>query len=681
MTRLVDLDATTMSPYLVQHISNPVEWHEWGADAFSLAAQRDVPVLLSVGYSACHWCHVMAHESFEDTDTAASMNEHFVNIKVDREERPDVDRVYMDAVQAMTGRGGWPMTVFMTPTGEPFFAGTYFPAEDRQGHPSFRSVLAAITEAWNTSRDQVEDQASRLTAAATQRIPPAPDNPGTEAIDGAIAALLGGFDPISGGFGGAPKFPQAPNLELWLRYLALEPDGTRTNEVHHALTTTLDRMADGGIYDHLGGGFARYSVDDHWLVPHFEKMLYDNALLARIYLRAWQVTGTHRYLEIATETLDYLLRDMSDAAGGIHTAEDADSEGIEGKFYVWSQDEIERIVGSDSDVVTAFYGVTATGNFEGVNILHRPPTSYELSARLGRDDAEVQRSLEAARSRLLAARDQRVRPGKDDKVLAAWNGLAMRSFAEAGTILGESRYLDAARRVARFMSGEMTDADGRIMRSWRGGATSVAGFCDDYAAAAIGYLTLYQATGELEWFQAGRAAVDQMIRRFAAPEGGFYATEADDGLVTRPMNLMDNPTPSDNALAAEALLILNGLTGEAELEDQFAGVLRAGGVLIERHPEAVGHLIAVMATAASGVKQVAIVGNETRTELAAVVWEAFRPECVVALGDGGPTEVPLLDDRPAGSDGRLAYVCRGFVCDLPVTDAADLRGQLAEVGP
>jgi hypothetical protein len=678
MTRLTVLDPATLSPYLVQHIDNPVEWHVWGDDALETAERRDVPVLLSVGYSACHWCHVMAHESFEDKTTAAYMNEHFVSIKVDREERPDVDRIYMDAVQAMTGHGGWPMTVFMTPDGRPFFAGTYFPKETRHGHPGFGSILEAISEAWDGRRDDLVEQASHLTAAATQRIPPAPDLPGVAAVDRAADSLIASFDPQHGGFGAAPKFPQAPNLELVIRTLALDPHGERADQLRLVLTTTLDSMAGGGIYDQLGGGFARYAVDQHWLVPHFEKMLYDNALLARVYLRAWQLTGESRYREVAIATLDYLERDMQDPAGGIHAAEDADSEGEEGKFYVWTRAEIEAVLGAEAALISEVYGVTVTGNFEGSNILHRSEELDVVAQRLGIDENELSTRLEAARVVLMRARQKRTRPGRDDKIIAAWNGLAVRSFAEAGAVLGSSVYLEAATRIARFISEHLTAPDGRIMRSWRGGATSVPGFCDDYAAVAVGYLALYQASGDVKWFTAGQQTTAEMIGRFGAENGGFHATEIDSGLVTRPMNLMDNPTPSDNALAAEALQMLGALTGDGDLDTHLEGVFRAAGMLIDQQPGAVGQLIAVMATSLAGIKQVAIVGEpQSRSELAAVVWETFRPECVLAIGDGAGDTVPLLADRGPGSR-SLAYVCRHFVCDLPVSDPASLRRQLDE---
>ena len=668
--------AASASPYLLQHQDNPVDWYEWGPDAFAAARDRDVPTLLPVGYSACHGCHVMAHESFEDPATAAQMNEQFVNVKVDREERPDVDRIYMDAVQAMTGRGGWPMTVFMTAAGEPFFAGTYFPRESRGGLPSFTAILSAISTAWTERRAEITGQATRLAEAIGASIPPTEDTPGEEVIETAFRSLTGAFDRTHGGFGGAPKFPQAPNLEFLLR-VAADPASPHAGEAAAMLTTTLDAMAAGGIYDHLGGGFARYAVDGHWLVPHFEKMLYDNALLARLYLRAWQVTGVAHHRTVAVETLEYLMRDLRDPAGGFHAAEDADSEGEEGRFYVFDRGDLDDALGTDADFAAGALGVTVAGNFEGRNVLHRPRPLADVAADHGLDETEAADRLATARRRLLEMREGRVRPGRDDKVIAAWNGLTLRALAEAGAVLGDPRYLTAARANARFVLTEMR-RDGRLMRSWRQGAVSVAGFCDDYAAYAVGLLSLYQATGEEEWFTAARTLLDDMIDLFGDPDGGFFATGSDaERLIARPKNLMDNPTPSDNSLAAEALLTLAALTGDGTYATWAQTVFRTAGRLIAGYPAGVGHLLAVLATAAGDPKEVAIVGSAG--ELMAVVWESFRPDCVVAVGDGATApNVPLLEDRPAGRDGTpLAYVCRAFVCEAPVDDAGALRASLA----
>ncbi len=642
-----------------------MDWWEWGPDAFAAAKRRDVPVLLSVGYSACHWCHVMAHESFEDPATAAIMNDRFVNVKVDREERPDVDRIYMDAVQAMTGRGGWPMTVFLTPAGKPFYAGTYFPKDDLHGHPSFTRVLLGVSEAWQERRGELDEQAERLTEAITRSLPPG-DLPGSDVVTAAFAQLQATYDAEHGGFGGAPKFPQAPTLELLLRLAGHEP------EAASMLEYTLERMARGGIYDHVGGGFARYAVDRIWLVPHFEKMLYDNALLARVYLRAGQVLDRGDFHEVAVDILEYVLRDMTHADGGWYSAEDADSEGVEGKFYVWSRTEFDdvaqEVAGEAAAAVAEHLGVTEQGNFEGATILHRAVAVEEVAAAHSVDIEELRRTTEAILLALRVRRDARVRPGLDDKVITAWNGLALRAFAEAGAVLDEPRYLDAARANARFVLRRLRRDDGRLHRSWRAGNATVLGFCDDYAAYALGLYTLYAATGEAEWFTAAEDLVAGMIELFADPEGGFFATGGDaEELITRPKNLMDNPTPSDNALAAEALVVHRAYTGAGG--DLLEGVLRAAARLLEHYPTAAGHLAAVMETLHRGVKEVAIVGERPET-LSRTVWEQFRPGCVLAQGPG---PAPLLRDRPPLDAPATAYVCRDFMCERPVTDAERLR--------
>ncbi len=670
-------DAT--SPYLLQHQDNPVDWYEWGEEAFSAARSRDVPVLLSVGYSACHWCHVMAHESFEDDATAAYMNEHFVNVKVDREERPDVDRIYMDAVQAMTGRGGWPMTVFMTPDGRPFFAGTYYPKEPRGHFPSFLQVMQSVDDAWKSRRGDLEDQADRLAAGVNQQIPPTdPTADRNELLDNATAGILQQFDHEYGGFGGAPKFPQAPNLELLARSIALRPDGAHAAAARQALDLTLDRMSRGGIYDHLGGGFARYAVDRVWLVPHFEKMLYDNALLARLYLRGWQLLGRPHYRAVAEETLDYLIDAMRDPGGGIHAAEDADSEGEEGKYYVFTRDELDEVLGDDAELLATIYGVTPEGNFEGSNVLHRPRSLADIAEEFGLTGAELAERRATSDAALRAARSQRVAPGRDDKIVTAWNGLALRALAEAGAILESERYLAAAIDLADFATTRLRGSDGRLVRSWRDGRAGVAGFCDDYAALAVGCYTLYSATGNERWFSEAEQLVADLTELFADETGlGFYATAHDaETLIARPKNLMDNPTPSDNSLAAEAIQIHAALTGDPNAAALVDGIARSAGRLIDQYPSAVGHLIAVLASAP--LKEVAIVGPaDDRRELEATVWRQFRPDCVLAPGSGDTTPVPLLQHRTPGGAGAQAFVCRDFVCELPVTDTATLEAQLA----
>ena len=665
------------SPYLLQHRTNPVDWYEWGPEPFAAARQLDCPVFLSVGYATCHWCHVMAHESFEDAPTAAYLNEHFVSIKVDREERPDVDRIYMDAVQAMTGQGGWPMSVFLAPDGRPFLAGTYFPKNPRGPYPAFRQVLEAVVDAWANRRPELTDQAQRLTAAVAARIPAAPAPSTDVLLPRAVDAWLATFDRSHGGFGGAPKFPQAPTLELVLRLLASGQLGDREDELRTMLTVTLDAMAAGGIYDHLAGGFARYATDRAWLIPHFEKMLYDNAMLARLYLRAWQVTGTGRYRTVAVETLDHLLADLADPAGGFHSGQDADAEGVEGRHAVWSWHELTEVLGDDLELVSVAYGATPEGNFEGANVLHRPLELAVVADRLGLGIEVVKGRLERSRAILLERRGRRVQPAVDDKVVTAWNGLALRAFAEAAGVLDDERYRTVAVRLAVFMSEQLVDPDGRLLRSWRHGRRGPPGYCDDYAATALGMFATYQVTGDRRWYDEGARLVGSAVDRFVDPDGGFFAAEAGDPtLIVRPKNLFDNPTPSDNSLMAEALAVLHGYTGDDTLLEHLDGVVAGAGRIVDQHPTAVGHLLAVLASAPGTGRQVAVVGDaDTRRPLEREVWRRYRPDVVMAAADRPDPAVPLLDGRtPPGE--AAAFVCRKMVCDLPVAEAEDLARQL-----
>ncbi|MFQ5967677.1 MAG: thioredoxin domain-containing protein [Acidimicrobiia bacterium] len=662
------------SPYLLQHKDNPVDWYEWGPDAFAAAKLTDRPILLSVGYSACHWCHVMAHESFEDPETADVMNDLFVNIKVDREERPDVDAIYMDAVQTLSGQGGWPMTVFLTPDGRPFYAGTYFPKVERHGMPSFRRVLTAISDAWSNRRDDVEEQAAGLTATVSRHVKPASDLPGEDSLERAYRSLHAGFDPTHGGFGGAPKFPQAPVLEFLLRV----SDETWAPEAADMLATTLARMAAGGIYDHIGGGFARYSVDQRWLIPHFEKMLYDNAQLARLYLRAWQQLGDERLRVVAVETLDYLLRDLRHADGGFFSAEDADSEGEEGKFYVWSLPEFRQVVGTDgAHLLERFFGVTASGNFEGANHLYQAQGLEDVAAEAGVSVTDAEATLARARARLYEERSRRIRPGLDDKVIASWNGLALRALAEAGAVLSDDRYLASARANARFVVDRLKGPDGRLMRSWREGRTSVPGFADDYASYALGLFALYQATAEPEWFREARKLTDDLVELFRDPDGGFFTTGEDaEALVARPKEQMDNPLPAGNSLAAEALLVDSLFTGNSLHRQLAEDAVRSGGQIIDTYPAAAGHLLSVVHMLQAPPKEVAVTGPEA-DDLAAVVWESFRPHLVLAVDRDGTaaSDVPLLRGR-YDSGRTQAFVCENFTCRMPVETPEDLRAQL-----
>jgi uncharacterized protein len=646
-------DAT--SPYLLQHKENPVDWWEWGEDAFAEATRRDVPVLLSVGYAACHWCHVMAHESFEDTETARVMNERFVNIKVDREERPDVDSVYMEAVQAMTGQGGWPMTVWMDHEKRPFFAGTYFPGEPRHGMASFSQVMDAVSTAWQQRRDDVSEQAERLVAAIS-RVIPVGDTPDAEGLARAYDQIETTFDPVHGGFGGAPKFPQQPVLEFLLRVKG-EPWAAKAAGM---LEKTLEEMAAGGIHDQIGGGFARYSVDAHWLVPHFEKMLYDNAQLARLYLWAGIELERPDFVHVARATLDYMERDLRDRSGGFYSSEDADSEGVEGKFYVWSEAELRRVLGPDAKAGIGYFGVTETGNFEGANILN--VVGDEPPSRL----AEI-------KARLLETRSARIRPGLDDKIVASWNGLAIRALAEAGAALGESRYLDLATKAAEFVTTHLVDGD-TLMRSWRDGRTSVPGFLDDHAGLAVGLFTLYSATGDVRWYEHAIRLVGR-FDSFSKDEGGFYSTsdETEASLVKRPFDMTDNPLPSGNALAAEALLVASLFTGDERMRQAAESALASVGVLADRYPSMVGHHLAV-AHALGDTKEVAIVGEGWR-DLAGIYWAGYRPQTVLAPSSTGNDLVPLLAGREPSAE-TLAYVCRGFTCDLPTSDRQVFATQL-----
>jgi uncharacterized protein len=670
--QMVNRLAASTSPYLRQHRDNPVDWYEWGEEAFATARERDVPILLSVGYSACHWCHVMAHESFEDETTAGIMNRRFVNVKVDREERPDVDAVYMEAVQAMTGRGGWPMTVWLTPDGEPFYAGTYFPSHPRGHMPTFGSVIEAITDAWENRRHEITEQAGRLTETISRRIPVGGTFPGTNVLEAAYRALEAAYDPVHGGFGSAPKFPQQPVLEFLLR-IVHEPWAPRAGEM---LGATLAAMARGGIYDQVGGGFARYSTDSSWLVPHFEKMLYDNAQLARIYLWAWRELGHPEFASIADETLAYLRTDLRHPDGGFFSAEDADSEGEEGRYYVWTAQELGDILEADDlEVALLAFGVTEAGNFEGSNILHVARTVTEVAALTGRTVDSVRISLEGARTALLAARGDRVRPGLDHKVVASWNGIAIRAFAEAGVSMGRPDLLDDARSCARFVLDRMTAADGRLLRSWSEGEARIVGFLEDHASVAVGLFTLYQATGEIEWFQAAQRITRLIPELFADPDGGFFTTAVDaEALVKRPKDQLDTPLPSGNSLAAEALMWLAMFTGEPGPADTARATVSAGAVLLERYPAGVGHLAAVLASMHHGLREVAVAGPDA-DRFVERFWARYRPHAVLAVTTDGSEPIPLLEGR-AGTDRTRAFVCEGFTCNLPVTDPGEMADQI-----
>jgi uncharacterized protein YyaL (SSP411 family) len=591
---MVNRLADELSPYLRQHAGNPVEWFPWGSEAIALARREQKPIFLSIGYAACHWCHVMAHESFEDAAIARQLAEGFVSVKVDREERPDLDQLYMEAVQMMTGHGGWPMSVFLTPELEPFFGGTYWPAQAKRGMPGFDDVLRAVAAAWRERRPAVLAQAAEIVRLLRESDLAADD--GAPLDDGPLLAAERAwrqtFDPRHGGFGGAPKFPPAIALALLLRrWRRLRDDSLR-----EMTATTLDAMAAGGIYDHLGGGFHRYSVDDRWLVPHFEKMLYDNALLAGCYLEAHEALGEPRYATVARETLDYVLRDLSDSQGGFYSSEDADSEGVEGRFYVWTPAEIGAALGPAAGAFCKAYDVTAAGNFEGHNILNLAHPMQVCARMLDRRPDELEAELTAGRATLRAVRDRRVRPGRDDKVLTNWNALMIESLARAGRTLGDERYTAAAERAADFLLTQLRGPDGRLLHCWRAGRAKVNGFLDDYAGLANALLTLYETTAAARWLDAATALADELLARFADRQGGgfFFTPDDHEPLPARKKDALDSSTPSGNGLAATLLVRLGQRLGRDDYRQAAEGTLRAFGPLLRQMPVAAAQMLTAL---------------------------------------------------------------------------------------
>ncbi len=664
------------SPYLRQHANNPVDWWPWSEEAWAEARRRDVPVLLSVGYSACHWCHVMAHESFEDPGIAAIQNELFVSIKVDREERPDVDTVYMTAVQAMTGRGGWPMTVFCTPHGVPYYGGTYFPPEDRQGMRGFPAILRAAAQAYHEDREAVDRTGAQLRAAlAPPRIGAGDGPPGPEVLDAACARLVEQTDRRDGGFGGAPKFPHPAALDAMLRHSRARGDMTAAN----VALVSLDRMARGGVHDQVGGGFHRYSVDARWAVPHFEKMLYDNAQLAPVYLHAWRLTGEERWRDVAVDVLDYLVREMRLEGGGFASAQDADSEGGEGAFFVWTPEQLRAVLGEEDGALAArLFGVSPAGNFEdGTSVLSLPYPLEVVARSLGTPEEELHGRLRSIRASLHEARRSRAAPERDGKVVTAWNALAVSAFAEAGSLLLRDDYVQVARDCAGFLMTHVC-RDGRPLRSWLDGAGRVGGFLEDSAFLCDALLTLYAATGEPEWFTAARGLADDMLERFLDPVAGFYDTPVDgEPLLVRPQTIDDNAVPAGQSIAAVALLRLAALTGEHRYRRAALRVVEPLAGAVARSPLAFGNLAWAVELAAAEIREVAVAGareDPAARALVAAVLERWDPTTVLAWGpeDG----VPLLAGRPAETGRATAYVCRGFVCDAPVITADALRAAL-----
>jgi uncharacterized protein len=667
---------TETSPYLRQHAENPVEWYPWGPEAFADARATDRPILLSIGYAACHWCHVMAHESFEDPATAAVMNELFVNVKVDREERPDVDRIYMEAVQAMTGRGGWPMTVFLTPDGDPFYGGTYFPPRDAHGMPSFTRLMRSVSTAWLTKRDAVRATTATLRELYANASAPLTRSGEvtTASLNSAAALMLRMYDADCHGFGGAPKFPHAMALDFLLRH------GTRHGDdaTLRIVTDSWLAMAHGGIYDQLGGGFARYATDREWVVPHFEKMLYDNALLATLGVHLAQSTGSAEIERITKQTLAWVLREMTGPEGGMYASIDADSEGEEGTFYVWTRDDLRRVLGDQSPFAELLYGVTGSGNFEGRTVLTAASPIEIVAARRGITVSDADAQREACRAALFAERATRIPPATDHKRIASWNGLMLIAFAEAARVFGDAALISAAERLGEFLTTEMVVGD-RVARTWMDGVRKQPGFLEDQAAVAAGMLALYQTTGREVWLQHARALTAAMLRDFwdADAHSFFDTASGHETLITRPRDLTDNATPSGSSLACNVLLQLATLDNRAEYRAIVDEVLAGIAGPMSEHPLGFGLWLSVADRAVHGAVEVAVVGDDERTAaLHEAIRQTYVPTLVVARASGSGDAPALATDRAPINDRGTAYVCRGYACDAPTTDPATLSHQL-----
>ncbi len=685
------------SPYLLQHAHNPVEWYAWHDEALQKAKQEDKPILLSVGYSACHWCHVMERESFENEETAALMNEHFVNIKVDREERPDIDSIYMQAVQAMIQQGGWPMTVFLMPDGRPFYGGTYFPPEDRrygpETMPGFPTILVSVANAYQQHRGEIEEQAAQLAEYLQQRSN-APlrqadaktptSAPVLELFSKASDTLARDFDTTYGGFGTAPKFPSTMALEILLRVHQHRLKGeitapAKTPELE-MVELSLRSMANGGIYDQLGGGFHRYSTDKEWLTPHFEKMLYDNALLSRVYLHTFLVTGVPFYSRIAEETLDYVVREMTSPEGGFYSTQDADSEGEEGKFFVWTPAEVQQVLSTEAAALfLPYYDVTKQGNFEGKNILRVRINERDTDEQQVSDEA-LEASLQQSRAQLFQVREQRIKPSRDEKVLTSWNGLMLRTFAEAGRYLERLDYIQVATKNADFLLRELRK-DGRLLRTYKDGRAHLNGFLEDYTFLADGLLALYEATFEPRWFLEARALMDAAITLFADEQnGGFFDTGSDaEALISRPKDIMDNATPAGNSVAIDVLLRLAAFTGESSYRKRADEYLQPLATVMTEHPQAFGYVLSALDFALSPVKEIAIIGplaTDATLALLEVTNKHYQPNSVLAFSvpdDARAAQtVPLLANRPLKNGTATAYVCQNFTCQAPVNTAEEL---------
>ncbi len=672
------------SPYLQQHADNPVDWYPWSPEAFAKARREEKPIFLSIGYSTCHWCHVMERESFEDPDVAKLMNAHFVNIKVDREEHPDVDHVYMTAVQAMTGQGGWPLTVFLTPDLKPFFGGTYFPPERRMNLPGMTELLPAMAEAWRTKREEIRKSAGQLTGLLQEQLSKAARS-GTLTIDPlhqAFHEAAAAFDPAFGGFGSAPKFPRSHELSLLLQYWAR----TDNRQALEMVTVTLDHLARGGIHDHLGGGFHRYSTDQQWLVPHFEKMLYDQALLARTFLEAYQITRVASFAEVARDILDYVLGDMTDPHGAFYTAEDADSEGEEGKFYVWHPEEVIQLLGQeDGELVNRFYGISPAGNFEhGASILHVEQPLEDVAKRTGQDPAQLAQRLAKARQALLAARNRRVRPSRDEKILTSWNGLMIASVAYGAIVLEEPRYLQAARRAAAFVLAHLKQRDGTLLRRYRDGDAAYPGTLEDYAFLSYGLSELYEASFDPRDLAEAKGLASQMIARFWDKRGGgfFLRGNNEEPLIVRPKAFYDGATPSGNSIAALVLLKLGRLTANDQFESYGRKLLESVADMVTRSPFAYPQLLMAWDFALGPTKEIVIAGDPSAPdtiEMLKQVHQRFLPRAVTIFHPEGPGKdaiealVPYVKNQDPLGGKPTAYVCENFVCNLPTTDLETFR--------
>ena len=674
--------ADETSPYLLQHAENPVDWYPWGEEALARAKAEDRPILLSVGYSACHWCHVMERESFEDPAIAGLMNENFVCIKVDREERPDIDSIYMAAVQAMTGQGGWPMTVFLTPDGDPFYGGTYFPPDDRGGLPAFPRVLTALAEAYREKRSDVASTTQQLVQRMRQ------DSSMVKSLEpltsdlmySAFRGIAGNFDDVNGGVGMQPKFPQPMTYEFLLRYHVRSEDADALDIVE----LTLDKMARGGIYDQIGGGFHRYSTDSQWLVPHFEKMLYDNALLVKLYLHAYQVTRKPLYRRIIEETLDYVSREMTSPEGGFFSSQDADSEGVEGKFFIWSPDEISEVLGkNDGEIVRRYYGVTSEGNFEGRNILHMDGPPEEAASELSLSLDELEQTISDAKRKLLDARNRRIAPGLDDKILTSWNAMMLRAFAEAASVLDRSDYGTVARRNAEFLLDHL-QPDGRLLRTYKDGRAKLNGYLEDYAFLIDGLISLHEFTFEVRWLTDTVALTEQMVELFwDESTGQFFDTGIDhEALVIRPRDFSDNATPSGSSMASDVLLKMAVITGNQEYERKAVAGLRSVREMMLQFPSATGQWLSALDFYLSNAKEIAIIGDRGTEDTSALVAEVYRhflPNRVFLGLSGADGEddsevagMPLLEGRERVDGRAVAYVCENYVCKLPTSDAQEL---------